>query len=225
MALADRVDELVRGLPRDWERARLELTLDEADDADRAALILAPASPGRSGKTFTLHVYDGPESAGATPGLTRRVFSRLDEAGIHGRLRLAEAERQAKAERPAPMPATAAPVVRPTLAGSWDALLERLPADWSDLYGEIELDSSDYLDRGALLLAPINPARSESSVGFRFRAARRKGYGVAPEMARRAFERLDDEGLTGRLRALRVLSDTSSPFSQGPVWREDGRAV
>ncbi|MGH3012597.1 MAG: hypothetical protein ACRDMY_12280, partial [Gaiellaceae bacterium] len=114
----------------------------------------------------------------------------------------------------------------PTLAGSWDALLRRLPADWSDLYGEIELDSTDYLDRGALLLAPINPARADSvAAGFRFRAARRKGYGVAPVMARRAFERLDDEGLTGRLRVLRVLSDTSSPFSQGPVWREGGRAV
>jgi hypothetical protein len=219
MALAERVDELIRGLPRDWERARLELTLDEPDEADRAALILAPATPGRSGPTFTVHVYNGPVDAGATPGIARRVFSRLDEAGIRGRVRLAGAE------RPVPSPAATAPAERSTLAGSWDALLRRLPADWSDLYGEIELDSSDYLDRGALLLAPMNPARAESAAGFRFRAARRKGYGVAPVMARRAFERLDDEGLTGRLRVLRVLSDTSSPFSQGPVWREDGRAV
>ena len=29
MALADRVDELVRGLPRDWERVRLDLTLED----------------------------------------------------------------------------------------------------------------------------------------------------------------------------------------------------
>jgi hypothetical protein len=219
MALADRVDELVRGLPRDWERARLELTLDEPEDADRAALILAPATPGRSGTTFTVHVDNGPAGAGASPGLARRVFTRLDEAGIRGRVRLAEAE------RPAPARAIAPPVGPPTLAGSWDALLQRLPADWSDLYGEIELDSTDYLDRGALLLAPVNPARSESPAGLRFRAARRKGYGVAPVMARRAFERLDEEGLTGRLRVLRVLSDTSAPFSQGPVWREDGHAV
>ena len=35
----------------------------------------------------------------------------------------------------------------------------------------------------------------------------------------------DDEGLAGRLRILRVLSRTNAPFSQGPVWREDGRAV
>lgn len=222
MALADRVDEIVRGLPRDWERARIQLTLDEDEDADRAALILAPATPGRAGRAFTLHVSaDAAGGAGATPALARRVLSRLDEAGIPGRLRLAEAE------RPAPKPAASAPAARARqkLAASWDALLRRLPSDWSDLYGEVELDSSDFLDRGALLLAPINPARAAGPASFRFRAARRKGYGVAPVMARRAFQRLDDEGLSGRVRVLRVLSDTSSPFSQGPVWREDGHAL
>ena len=136
-----------------------------------------------------------------------------------------DAERSAPA--PAPVPAAAptpAAAEQPTLAGSWDALIRRLPSDWSDLYAEVELDSSDYLDRGALLLAPVNPARA-GGPSFRFRAASHKGYGVAPVMARRAFERLDGEGLSGRIRILRVLSDTSSPHSQGPVWREDGRAV
>jgi len=220
MALADRVDEIVRGLPRDWERARIELTLDEEDEADRAALILAPATPGRTGRRFTLHVSSDSASGDASPGLARRVLARLDDAGIAGRLRLAEAE------RPAPVAAPVHPAEeQATLAASWDVLLRRLPSDWSDLYAEVELDSSDYLDRGALLLAPINPARTPGPPGFRFRAASRTGYGVAPVMARRAFQRLDDEGLTGRLRVLRVLSDTSSPFSQGPVWREDGRSV
>jgi len=218
MALADRADEIVRGLPRDWERARIALTLEEEEDADRAALILGSATPGRSGKTFTFHVSGDSAGAGTTPGQIRRVLARLDEAGIRGRLRLAEAE------RPAPASAPPARKEQVTLAASWDALLHRLPADWSDLYAEVELDSSDYLERGALLLAPINPARA-AGPSFRFRAASHKGYGVAPVMARRAFERLDGEGLSGRVRILRVLSDTSSPFSQGPVWREDGRAV
>jgi hypothetical protein len=135
--------------------------------------------------------------------------------------------RVAEFERPAPTAAAPAqePEERTTLAGSWDSLLRRLPSDWSDLYAEIELDSSDYLDRGALLLAPINPARAGGSPSFRFRAASHTGYGVAAGMARRAFQRLDDEGLGGRVRVLRVLSDTSAPHSQGPVWREDGRAV
>jgi hypothetical protein len=220
MALAERAAEIIRGLPRDWERARLDLTVEEADEADRAALILAPATPGRADASFTLHVHDGTKGLAPTPETVKRVLSRLDEAGIRGRLRLAAAERP-PAEAAAAVPAKE----RATLAASWDALVRRLPPDWSDLYGEIELDSSDFLDRGALLLAPINPARSGASAGFRFRAARSKGYGVAPVMARRAFARLDEERLTGRLRILRVLSDTNAPFSQGPVWREDGRAV
>jgi hypothetical protein len=89
----------------------------------------------------------------------------------------------------------------------------------------VELDSTDYVERGALLLAPVNPARYGEGATFRFRCASSKGYGVAPAMARRALERLDEEGITGRVRALRVLSDTSSAFTQGPVWRVEGRSV
>jgi hypothetical protein len=220
MALADRVDELVRGLPRDWERARIELTLDDEDDDDRAALLLASATPGRSGRSFAFHVTAAGDRSGTSPSQVRRALGRLDEAGIPGRLRLAEAVR-------APAAATSAgeATKRPTLAGSWDALVRRLPPDWSDLYAEIALDSSDFVDRGALLLAPINPARVHRSASFRFRAASHRGYGVAAGMARRAFERLDDEGVSGQIRVIRVLSDTSSPHSQGPVWREDGRSV
>ena len=221
MALADRVDELVRGLPRDWERARIELTLDEEGDADRAALLLASASPGRSGRSFSFHLAAAGRDSGTPPGLAKRVLARLDQAGIPGRVRLAEFERSAPTVA-APAPAAEE---RRTLAASWDSLLGRLPPDWSDLYAEIELDSSDFLDRGALLLAPINPARAGGPSSFRFRAANRQGYGVAAGMARRAFQRLDDEGVSGRVRVLRVLSDTNAPFSQGPVWREDGRAV
>jgi hypothetical protein len=221
MALAARIDELVRGLPRDWERARIELTLDEEGDSDRAALLLASATPGRAGSSFTFHVSAGGEASGTSPAAVHRVLARLDQAGIPGRLRLAGAERTA----PAPAAQARPEEERTTLAASWDSLLRRLPPDWSDLYAEIELDSSDYLDRGALLLAPINPARAAGPSSFRFRAASRTGYGVAAGMARRAFQRLDDEGVSGRVRVLRVLSDTSAPHSQGPVWREDGRAV
>jgi hypothetical protein len=217
MALAERIDEILRGLPRDWESARLDLAVEDPEEADRAALILAPTTPGRSGSTFALYVHDGTKGLAPTPELVRRVVSRLDEAGIRGRVRLAGHE------RPAVEP-VAASAERTTLADSWDALVRRLPPDWSDLYAEVELDSSDYLDRGALLLAPVNPDRAPGP-SFRFRAASTSGYGVAPVMARRAFQRLDDEGLTGRVRVLRVLSDTSAPFSQGPVWREGGRAV
>ena len=43
-------------------------------------------------------------------------------------------------------------------------------------------------------MAPLNPARYSDAVGFRFRVGR-YGYGAAPEMTRRCFERLDTEGI------------------------------
>jgi hypothetical protein len=220
MALADRIDEMLRGLPRGWERARIELRVEEEDEADRAALILAPATPGRSGRTFTLYVHGGTRRLAPTSELVRRVVARLDTEGIRARVRLAGHEDAAEA----PVPSEA-PAADGSLADSWDVLVRRLPPDWSDLYAEVELDSSDYLERGALLLAPVNPARYGGATAFRFRCASREGYGVAAGMARRSLERLDEEGITGRLRALRVLSDTSSAFTQGPVWRVDGRSV
>ena len=103
--------------------------------------------------------------------------------------------------------------------------MSRLPPDWSDLYAEVELDSTDFVERAALLLAPVNPARFGGGKTFKFRAASRGGYGVAAGMARRCLERLDEEGITGRVRILRVLSDTHPVSTQGPVWIEGGRAV
>jgi hypothetical protein len=221
VALTDRFDEILRGLPRGWERARLDVSVEEPEDADRASLILAPATPGRSGRTFRVHVYGGTTGLAPTPQLARRVIARLDEAGIPARISLGSHEEPP----PAPAPAAAAAETREALAASWDSTVRRLPPDWSDLYAEVELDSTDFLDRGALLLAPVNPARHGGPTTFRFRAARHRGYGVASGMARRAFERLDEEGVTGRVRVLRVLSDSSSTFTQGPVWRVDGRSV
>ena len=220
MALAERVDEIVRGLPRGWERARLEVTVEEDEDGDRAALILGPATPGRTGTSFTIYVHGGTRRLAPTPELVRRVVARLDSEGIRARVRLAGHEDAA--EVPAPPEARRADG---SLAGSWDSLVSRLPPDWSDLYAEVELDSTDFVERGALLLAPVNPARHGGAATFRFRCASSKGYGVAAGMARRSLERLDEEGITGRVRALRVLSDTSSVFTQGPVWRVDGRSV
>jgi hypothetical protein len=93
------------------------------------------------------------------------------------------------------------------------------------VYAELELGSSDYLQRGALLLAPVNPARYGGPTTLRFRCARVSGYGVAPSMARRCMQRLDGERITGRVRLLRSLSATSHVATQGPVWRLGGRSV
>jgi hypothetical protein len=205
--------EIQDGLPEDWADARLRLTIQDEELAARAAALLGPLNPGRRGNVLRLYAARG---AGHSPGLVERLLAGLDEERIPGQLELVSTE---EAE-PAPPP-----VQRPTLAGTWDASVAALPPDWSDLYCEVELVSSDWLDRAALLMAPVNPARFGGAPGFRFRVARRFGYGASAEMTRRCLERVDEEHIRGELRILRVLSETDPVQTQGPVWYVEGRSV
>ena len=205
--------EIVAGLPEGWDDARLRLTIDDETAAGRAAAGLAPLNPGQRGNM--LHFSTAQRGKGAAPVLVERLLARLDEERISGTLELVGAGEAAPRE-----------VVRhAALADTWDASIAALPPDWSDLYAEVELVSTDWLDRAALLLAPINPARYGDAPGFRFRVARRFGYGAAPAMTRRCLERVDDERIHGELRILRVLSDTQPVATQGPVWYVEGRSV
>ena len=210
MNLAEQWRELAANLPPDWAEAQVALELDDPAQADRAALMLGPFTPGRTRSGFRLTVPRDRDLG--------RYLARLDEEGSSGRLALVEAERRIPVLRPRPE------AVR-KLAEQWNELVSRLPPDWSDLYAELELDSSDHLERGALLLAPVNPARYGGRATFRFRVASSRGYGVAAPMARRCLERLDAEAITGALRALRVLSRTAHVATQGPVWYMEGKAV
>jgi hypothetical protein len=213
--LADRFTELERSLPDDWAEAQLVLTV--ADDArcDRAAALLGPANPGRLGKKIRF----GVARRGATigPEATRRLLRRLDTEGITAQLELARVE-EVRAER-GEVPA------RISLRESWEQALASLPQDWSDLYAEVRLDSTDYIELAALLLAPANPAHFGEPNALCFRCARRFGYGVSPAMAARCLSRCDERGITGTAEILRVLSDTYPVATQGPVWYVGGRSV
>ena len=214
MAFVDQWRAIRARLPEGWSEVRLRVTVHDAQQVDRAAALLAPANAGRHGNAITFSAGRG--GNGPSVDLVTRLLARLDAARIKstlGVVRVSEAATPAGDSR------------RRALADQWDRLLAALPEDWSDLYAEIELRSSDYLERGALLLAPVNPARAGSGATFRFRVARRFGYGAAPEMARRCFERLDEANIRGELRILRALSDTRPVYTQGPVWYVGGRAV
>jgi hypothetical protein len=202
---------LERELPRNWSDVRLVLKVSERD-ADRAAALLGGANPLRRGDTLRLFVS---RRGGFGSEALRRALLRLDRQGIAGTLELAGVTEEEAA--PAPMPAT--------LVAQWDAALATLPADWSDMLAELALRSSDHLERAALLTAPMNPTRPDRGLALRFRVARQFGYGVSAPMARRCLERLDEEGIGGELRILRVLCDTDAVATQGPVWRVGGRAV
>jgi hypothetical protein len=213
MGLVEQWRRSEAGLPQDWADARLELTIADEARSDRAAALLAPLNPGRFGKRFRF--YTARRGAGPAPELVRRLLARLDEERIDGTLDLLSSGRAVEAVVTAPA----------TLLEQWETELAGLPADWSDLYGELELRSSDHLERAALLTAPLNPSRYGGTPGFRFRVARRFGYGASPEMARRCLARLDENRIPGDVRILRVLSDTKPVATQGPVWYVGGKVV
>jgi hypothetical protein len=203
-----------RDLPEGWAEARLQLTVDDASQCDRAAALLGPTQPFRSEPRVLRFRSSRRGTAPSADGI-RRLLRQLDRHRIRGTLELVSSE-----EAPA---AVEAP--RTTLAEAWDAELAKLPDDWSDAYAEVALLSTDYVDRGALLMAPLNPRREGGEPTFRFRSARRFGYGTSPEMVRRCFERCDAEQMRGTVRVLRALSDTDPVQTQGPVWTIAGRTI
>jgi len=170
-------------------------------------------NPGRRGKQVRFRAGRG--GLGPSANLVGRLLARLDAERVDGRLELLGAD-----ELPAQ-----APIIRPSLAGAWDTEVAQLPPDWSDLYCEVRLTSTDYLERAALLMAPVNPARYGGETGFRFRVAQSFGYGASPDMTRRCLERLDEEGIRGSFRLIRALADTYPNATQGPVWYVGGRSV
>src|SRR5205823_1556062 len=126
---------------------------------NRAAALLGPAGPGRMGSSIRFYTARG--GAGVGPEAVRRMLRRIDAEGIAGTLALVASD----AAPPEPA------ISRVSLAAEWDAALQVLPSDWSDLLCELELTSSDHVERAALLLAPINPIQGTGRPGFHFRCA------------------------------------------------------
>ena len=213
LRLVGQFNELERDLVDEWAELRLQLTVDEESHAERAAALHAPANPGRHGRVIRFVVDRRGPGIGAEA--LRRLLKRLDDERIGGTLAL-----------PSVLKAVPEELRRKeTLRAQWERRLTGVPADWSDIYAEVRLDSTDYLERGALLLAPVNPARFGGPAALRFRSAHHFGYGVSPEMAARCFARCDEEGITGDVEILYVLSDTHPVATQGPVWLLGGRTV
>jgi hypothetical protein len=214
MSLAEQWTGIESGLDPRWHDARLLLAVDDETRAERALALLGPAGPGRSGREIRFFAQRSGSAIG--PEAVRRMLRRIDAEGIDGSLTLVSSD-EAPAE-----PA----VSRSTLATEWDAVLAVLPADWSDLLCELELTSSDHIDQGALLTAPLNPFQSGvGKPGFRFRVAHSAGYGASAGMVRRCMVRLDTAGIPGEVRVLRALSDTHPVGTQGPVWMIGGKQV
>jgi hypothetical protein len=204
--LVERWNDIERGLDPGWTEVTLGLAIHDDTARSRAAALLGPAGPGVGGKEIRFTVST--QGTGIGPEAARRLLRRIDEEGIPGRLELVAS----RGSRPQPQ--------RPvrSLAAEWQAVLEVLPSDWSDLVAELDLDSSADVDRGAVLCAPINPIQSTGRPGFRFRCAHERGYGASAGMVRRCLTRLDEAGISGHVRITRVLSDVNPVGTQGATF-------
>jgi hypothetical protein len=207
---------MLQELPAGWPEIGVRLRVARPEDEARAAALLGLLSPGVADNGLHLRVTS---HGAAGPGVARRLLARLDEERIGGTLQLVgDVATAAAAEERVDAAAT-------PLAPAWDQLTADLPEDWSDLLCLLELRSSDELDPAALAIAPLNPARHDDGLGFRFRVARRFGYGAAPGMARRCLERLDEASIPGRLTLLEAFSETQPVLTQGPTFMVSNRAV
>jgi hypothetical protein len=193
-----------------WSEARIRVTLEEPERADRAAQLLAPLQPVRAAPNVLTYSAVGHSES------VRRLLERLDAERIHGTLEVLSSDpaRQAEPETP-----------QASLREQWETALLTLPADWSDLLAEVEFGSSDWLERAAVNMVPLNPRRDGARLAFRFRAARTFGYGASTEMVARCLSRCDEDGIRGEVRTLRALSATRPVQTQGPVWQLEGRTV
>ncbi len=215
--LVDQWSAIEGDLPEDWGDARLRLTLADPAAARAAAARLASLQPGIRGRE--VRFYAARRGSGPPPERVRRALERLDRERIRGELELVATGAPADEPTVAPAP------TRATLLAEWDAAEAALPDDWSDAYCELELRSTDYLDRAALLMSPCNPARFGGRPALRFRVARRFGYGVSAGEVRTCMERLDEDDIRGEVRILWAQSDTRPVATQGPVWYVGGKSV
>lgn len=206
--LADSWRAIESELPAGWAGTHVRLRVSDPNHVERASALLAPLNAVRRPREIDVHVTR------VNASLLRRQLARVDAEGIGAVIDLVRTDQ----------PASASPLEARSLAAGWDAEVPRLPADWSDAYAEVELDSSDHLARAALLLAPCNPLR-HGVKSLRFRASRRFGYGTSDAMVRRCLERLDEDEIRGGVEVLHVLSDTDPVHTQGPVWYLEGRSV
>jgi hypothetical protein len=211
VTVAEQWNAIGSELPSGWTEAQLRLALKDRATADKAAAMLGPAGAYRAAPTVLLFTVARDGSATSPDNLARLLRN-----VPNGALSLSGSQ---AAQPEAPTREFA------TLTESWDRAIAGLPGDWSDLYVELSLTSTDFIDPTAVLCIQCNPRRDGTRAALRFRCARVQGYGVSPEMARRCLERCDAARIQGSIAVLRTISGSRHVSTQGPVWLENGKTL
>ncbi len=86
------------------------------------------------------------------------------------------------------------------LADDFQALVDALPPDWSQLEADLRIDDEDRYIEAATLLSQVNAMPySLHDWHWRLRSAREFGHAAAPQTVRGTLALLDDQGITGTL--------------------------
>ena len=96
------------------------------------------------------------------------------------------------------------------LADQWRAIESELPTEWGDARLKIDISDPARASRAAALLGPANPGRLGTEVTL---GVSRTG-GTAPFAVTRLLQRLDGEGIGGRLT---LAGSTASAAASGPA--------
>jgi hypothetical protein len=211
VSVAPQWNAIGSSLPDGWVSAQLRLELRDREAADQAAAMLGPAGAYRAAPTVLLFTVARDGSA-TSPENLRRLLRYVPR----GTLSLSGS--QAAPKRSATRRVTG-------LTEAWDAAVAGLPADWSDIFVEVQLTSTDFVERASVLMVQCNPRRDGQRAALRFRCARVAGYGVSPEMARRCLARCEAEAIEGSVVVLRAVSGSRHVGTQGPVWLAGGKTL
>jgi hypothetical protein len=86
------------------------------------------------------------------------------------------------------------------LADDFQALVDSLPPDWTQLEADLRVDDEERYIEAATLLSQINAMPySKHDWHWRLRSAREFGHAAAPETVRGTLALLDDQGISGEL--------------------------
>jgi hypothetical protein len=96
------------------------------------------------------------------------------------------------------------------LADDFQAMLNALPPDWTDLEVDLRIDDeSKYIDT-AVAVSQVNAQPySRAEWHWRFLIAHSFGHAAAPESVKGVLARLDAEGVTGQLQVAEVREGRS----------------
>ncbi len=99
------------------------------------------------------------------------------------------------------------------LSKEFDAIVDSLPDDWTDLAFEIGIDDFDlYVDAAVIMTRCNGQPHSDGEWQWRVRVSRDVGHAADVETVRSVLEEMDSLDGDGRIKLLDIREGRSEPF-------------